>query len=131
MKMAGGKKTRKTNNVLKAWVKFIKKVQKEENISYRDAMRRAKIRSDKGEKWKTMKGGDGDEMEEMKVSEQEPVAPEGSEIMEIVEDGSKNKEGGIILGGKRRSARRSVRRSARRSVRKSAKRSARRSSRRH
>lgn len=130
MKMAGGKKTRKTNNVLKAWVKFIKKVQKEENISYRDAMRRAKIRSDKGEKWKTMKGGDVDE--ETEVSEPEPVAPEGSEFMkETVKDGSENKEGGIILGGKRKSARRSVRRSSRRSVRKSAKRSARRSSRRH
>jgi hypothetical protein len=50
---AGGK--RKQNKSLKAWVAFVKKVQKEEKLSYKDAIHRAKVRKDKGEKW--MMGG--------------------------------------------------------------------------
>ena len=50
MKHNGGK-TRKVNSALKDWVTFVKKVQKEEHISYREAMSRAKARKDKGEKW--------------------------------------------------------------------------------
>lgn len=51
----GGKRKtlRKGNNGLKAWVTFVKKVQKEENLSYKDAIHRAKVRKDKGEKWMT------------------------------------------------------------------------------
>jgi hypothetical protein len=51
----GGKrqKTRKVNKSLKDWVTFVKKVQKEENISYKEAIHRAKVRKDKGEKWLT------------------------------------------------------------------------------
>ena len=52
----GGK--RKVNNGLKAWVTFVKKVQKEEDLSYKEAIHRAKVRKDKGEKW--MKGGSKD-----------------------------------------------------------------------
>jgi len=58
MTLTGGK--RKVNKSLKAWVAFVKKVQKEEKLSYKDAIHRAKVRKDKGEKW--MRGG-GDEME--------------------------------------------------------------------
>jgi hypothetical protein len=53
MSLTGGK--RKVNKSLKAWVAFVKKVQKEEKLSYKDAIHRAKVRKDKGEKW--MKGG--------------------------------------------------------------------------
>ena len=56
MSLTGGK--RKVNKSLKAWVTFVKKVQKEEKLSYKDAIHRAKVRKDKGEKW--MKGGDAD-----------------------------------------------------------------------
>ena len=59
--MQGGK--RKVNKSLKAWVAFVKKVQREEKLSYKDAIHRAKVRKDKGEKW--MKGGDGNMEEEM------------------------------------------------------------------
>lgn len=52
-KIAGGK--RKVNKSLKAWVAFVKKVQREEKLSYKEAIHRAKQRKDKGEKW--MKGG--------------------------------------------------------------------------
>ena len=55
----GGK--RKVNNALKAWVKFVKKVQKEEKLSYSDAIHRAAIRKKKGEKWMTGGGLDTDE----------------------------------------------------------------------
>lgn len=54
MSLTGGK--RKVNKSLKAWVTFVKKVQKEEKLSYKDAIHRAKVRKDKGEKW--MMGGD-------------------------------------------------------------------------
>jgi hypothetical protein len=53
MSLTGGK--RKANKSLMAWVKFVKKVQKEEKLSYKDAIHRAKVRKDKGEKW--MVGG--------------------------------------------------------------------------
>jgi hypothetical protein len=53
MTLSGGK--RKANKSLKAWVAFVKKVQKEEKLSYKDAIHRAKQRKDKGEKW--MSGG--------------------------------------------------------------------------
>jgi hypothetical protein len=54
--MGGKRKSKRHGNAsLTAWVAFVKKVQKEENLSYRDAMMRAKVRKDKGEKW--MKGG--------------------------------------------------------------------------
>ena len=44
------------NASLRAWVTFVKKVQKEEGIGYKDAMMSAKKRKDKGEKWR---GGSG------------------------------------------------------------------------
>jgi len=53
MTLIGGK--RKVNKSLKAWVTFVKKVQKEEKLTYKDAIHRAKVRKDKGEKW--MMGG--------------------------------------------------------------------------
>ncbi len=51
----GGK--RRGNASLRAWVTFVKKVQKEEGIGYKEAMSVAKKRKDKGEKWR---GGDAD-----------------------------------------------------------------------
>lgn len=61
MTLTGGK--RKVNKSLKAWVAFVKKVQKEEKLSYKDAIHRAKVRKDKGEKWMTG-GGDIEEFVE-------------------------------------------------------------------
>ena len=56
--MGGKRKSkRRVNPALGKWVAFVKKVQKEENISYKEAMTRAKARKDKGEKW--MEGGYG------------------------------------------------------------------------
>ena len=57
MSLIGGK--RKVNKSLKAWVAFVKRVQKQEKLTYKDAIHRAKVRKDKGEKW-MMKGGDDD-----------------------------------------------------------------------
>ena len=94
------KKSRKTNNALKEWVKFVKKVRAEEKIdSYKKAMSRAKVRADKGEKWRSMKGGEGE-----------------------MNEGDMDKEGGVLIGGRRRKSRgrsrhRTMRRSRRRSSR--------------
>jgi len=55
MSLIGGK--RKVNKSLKAWVAFVKRVQKQEKLTYKDAIHRAKVRKDKGEKW--MHGGEG------------------------------------------------------------------------
>jgi hypothetical protein len=60
MVVIGGKK--KVNKSLKAWVAFVKKVQKEEKLNYKDAIHRAKQRKDKGEKW--MHGGNYPEEKE-------------------------------------------------------------------
>jgi len=67
-KMHKGK--RHGNASLRAWVTFVKKVQKEEGVSYKEAMTRAKQRKDKGEKWHGGAYGDdnadyGPEMQKM------------------------------------------------------------------
>jgi hypothetical protein len=43
---------RRGNASLRAWVTFVKKVQREEKVSYKEAMMRAKKRKDNGEKWR-------------------------------------------------------------------------------
>lgn len=91
MTLTGGK--RKVNKSLKSWVAFVKRVQKEEKLSYKDAIHRAKIRKDKGEKW-MMKGGDGEEVvEEAEVKE----TPDSVEVDETAMEGGK---GNMTTGGK-------------------------------
>jgi hypothetical protein len=95
MTQSGGK----MNKSLKAWVAFVKKVQKEEKLSYKDAIHRAKQRKDKGEKW--MKGGADTEVTSTpdEVSEEEVVmTPDSVEVSEEE-----------MTGGRRR--RRTMRRS--------------------
>lgn len=54
MTQLGGK--RRANKTLKSWVAFVKKVQKEENLTYPKAMKRA---SQRKKEWKRgMKGGE-------------------------------------------------------------------------
>jgi hypothetical protein len=65
-KMHKGK--RHGNASLRAWVTFVKKVQREEKVSYKEAMMRAKQRKDKGEKWR---GGGDMEEETVEVEEEE------------------------------------------------------------
>ena len=50
---------RRGNASLRAWVTFVKKVQREEKVSYKEAMMRAKKRKDNGEKWR----GGGDDID--------------------------------------------------------------------
>jgi len=104
----------RNNSILKSWVAFVKKVQKEENIGYRDAMLRAKAR--KSEWKKGMMGGTtshnmpapanmmkkmggGDEM-----SDESEEIPESDEIS----------ESNITQGGRRKHRTRHRRRSSRR-----------------
>ena len=140
MSLTGGK--RKVNKSLKAWVTFVKKVQKEEKLSYKDAIHRAKIRKDKGEKWMTGGDGDGEIMpiygaeedtsndvintheEKNPIDVAIDVAKEGTDTPEEINP-IQNQMG----GGKRR--RRTMRRSRGRGRGRTARRSRRRSSRRH
>ena len=100
------KSKRRGNASLKAWVNFVKKVQREEKLSYRDAMMRAKARKDKGEKW--MKGGQYDDESEIvndSVEEETMTKPEGDEEMmegEMVEEQMGGQQGPFLKGGKRR-----------------------------
>ena len=60
--------TRKVNPALKAWVAFVKKVQKEEKCSYPEAMKKAKIRKDKGAKWRGGCGNSSSSLTPAKIS---------------------------------------------------------------
>jgi hypothetical protein len=110
MSLTGGK--RKVNKSLKAWVAFVKKVQKEEKLSYKEAIHRAKVRKDKGEKW--MKGGADTMEEEIDIKEAATTTTpmEGGEPME--EDVKMEEEDVKMEGGRRRRRSRRHRRSGRR-----------------
>jgi hypothetical protein len=99
MTLTGGK--RKVNKSLKAWVAFVKRVQKEEKLNYKDAIHRAKVRKDKGEKW--MVGGAVDdttvELDET-IEEEMPSDTEASDLA------AKQDNESIKTGGRRKTRRR-------------------------
>jgi hypothetical protein len=76
-RITGGKRKskRRVNPALGKWVAFVKRVQKEEKLSYKDAMMRAKARKDKGEKW--MGGGEPMDMEEEDIVMEDDMDMEG------------------------------------------------------
>ena len=120
MPTTGGK--RKMNKSLKAWITFVKKVQKEEKLSYKDAIHRAKVRKDKGEKW--MSGGDGTSTGTLETVTL--TTETDSDLLGVVGE----QLAGPATGGKRRRGSRSRSRSVR-SSRKGGRRSRRRTSRRY
>jgi len=109
MDLEGGKrrqrktlKKRKSNNILKSWVTFVKKVQKDEKIpSYKDAIKRA---SQRKREWKRgMMGGMTSTMSETAgsmTSSPMPSAPTSSMSPADVMPSSS-------MGGGRKSRRRS------------------------
>jgi hypothetical protein len=99
------KKHMKTNknkgtSILKSWVAFVKKVQKEEKISYRDAMFRAKAR--KSEWKKEMKGGEPDKEEVVEI--EKPVVEE-AEVTDAQAGGKKRKHRKMSMRKAQRKAR--------------------------
>lgn len=115
------------NKSLKAWVAFVKRVQKQEKLTYKDAIHRAKVRKDKGEKW--MHGGEGctkmgGEEPPMKMGGEEKMddssmkMDNGEQPMKMDDDSSMKMSGGIYratgqmrrTGGKRSTAKKSKRR---------------------
>ena len=82
---------RRGNASLRAWVTFVKKVQREEKVSYKEAMMRAKKRKDKGEKWR----GGGNEME---ISTDDEMEMSPNDEMEMSPDDDNEN----MYGGKRR-----------------------------
>ncbi len=103
-KMHKGK--RHGNASLRAWVTFVKKVQREEKVSYKEAMMRAKQRKDKGEKWR---GGDNADLGKEDYGEEISAMFDG--------DGDKVVEETVVIpptdsiGGRRRRRHRTQRRS--------------------
>jgi hypothetical protein len=61
----GGRKTKKVNSALKSWVEFVKKISKEENISYPKAMKRASKRKSE---WK--RGGGVEKLTPSEIANQ-------------------------------------------------------------
>lgn len=125
MNLIAGK--RKVNKSLKAWVAFVKKVQKEEKLSYKDAIHRAKQRKDKGEKWMT--GGEGTPQEDM----DDMGADMGANMDNMDNMGADIDNSTAPASGGRRRRRRTMRRSRgmRRGRGRTARRSRGRASRRH
>jgi len=103
MTLKGGK--RKVNKSLKSWVAFVKRVQKEEKLSYKDAIHRAKVRKDKGEKW-MMKGGD-DEYDDKSSSSTSGSSASASANDDSDSGSDSDSDNGTIkTGGRRRTRRR-------------------------
>ena len=107
MTLTGGK--RKVNKSFKAWVAFVKRVQKEEKLSYKDAIHRAKVRKDKGEKW--MVGGlgnngtEGSEVPEgSDATLTDDATIEGADTFEL--NGTVEGETPPMAGGRRKTRRR-------------------------
>ena len=127
MSLTGGK--RKVNKSLKAWVAFVKKVQKEEKLSYKDAIHRAKVRKDKGEKWMT---GGAETSTPTSTPQEDMDMDMGSDMdADMGSDmGTEMGEGEMAtMGGRRR--RRTMRKSRGRGRGRTARRSRGRASRRH
>lgn len=99
----GGGKKRKVNKSLKAWVSFVKRVQKEEKLDYKSAIKRAKVRKDKGEKW--MKGGGGESANDSSTDGNDD-AYEVKDVDIVDTDGKgdsiEDEAVEVISGGKRR-----------------------------
>jgi hypothetical protein len=86
-----GGKTKKVNSALKSWVAFVKKISKEENISYPKAMKRASKRKSE---WKR----GGGEMEE----EQEQEQSGGEQRLTPSEISASQNNSANIVGGSRK-----------------------------
>lgn len=104
----------KVNKSLKAWVAFVKSVQKKYKLSYKDAIHKAKELKDKGADWmnkglKSMKGGEEVDVEE-KMEIDEMDGGEGDEGDEGYEDMLET-EGPETGGRRRRRTRRRMSRS--------------------
>jgi len=104
------------NASLRAWVTFVKKVQKEEGVGYKEAMTLAKKRKDKGEKWRG--GGDDEYVPSDDDAEYEGEGGDGENIPQQE-----------MMGGRRR--RRRTRRSRGSKKRRGTRRRSHRRSRRH
>jgi hypothetical protein len=109
----GGK--RKVNKSLKAWVTFVKKVQKEEKLNYKEAIHRAKVRKDKGEKWMT--GGFNSPSDQMGEGNMDKSMNDMGKSMTDMDEEMGAPTSSPMAGGRRRKSMRRRRSSRRRSTR--------------
>jgi hypothetical protein len=103
---------RRGNASLRAWVTFVKKVQREEKVSYKEAMMRAKKRKDNGEKWRggALTGGEDDTIVDDEAAIVDDEANLDMDEADLDEDLDEDME-----GGRRRRRRRTRRRKSRKS----------------
>ena len=118
--MTGGKKkTRKVNPALKSWVKFVKKIQHEEKLTYPEAMKRASKRKSE---WQ--RGGATDDDDSNTYSEEQeggrrrrrhsrrqrggnaPASASSAPASVSDFDGNYNKQYGKVGGSRKRRSRR-------------------------
>lgn len=96
-----GGKTRKVNSALKSWVAFVKKISKEENISYPKAMKRASTRKSE---WK--RGGHGEFQIEKSLTrsraQSKSKSQAGGEPLTPSEIASKTGSANIVGGSRRK-----------------------------
>lgn len=121
MTLSGGGKSKKTS-----WIDFVKKVQNDEGISFKEAMSKASQLKKQGK----MKGGDSDGAMDVVVDEDEVMetsptsAPmDDVNMMMDVEEDSDSSSPMAQEGGKRKSKRRTAKRSKRKGKGKSNKKS--------
>ncbi len=95
-----GGKTRKVNSALKSWVAFVKKISKEEKISYPKAMKRASTRKSE---WK--RGGHGEFHIEKSLtqskSKSKSKSQAGGEKLTPSEIANQNGSSNIVGGARR------------------------------
>jgi len=110
-KMHKGK--RHGNASLRAWVTFVKKVQKEEGIGYKEAMSVAKKRKDGGEKWRGGGNYDNIDCETVRDNNSSYTACIAEkEAIPLIEDYAVGEE--VSIGGRRRRRRTHKRRGSKR-----------------
>lgn len=117
---------RKENPVFRKWRAFVERVKKEEGISYKQAMVRAKQRSKKGENWKGGSSGGDEPVAEVKeekvtVEEEKPSETSGEDKTET-ETVTETETDETLAGGKKRRRRGGASRRHRRGGRKTCKR---------
>ncbi len=103
--MGGRKKSRKVNPALKSWVKFVKKIQHEEKLTYPEAMKRASKRKSEWQRGGADITDDSDKLDlskEMKGGRRRRSRKQRGGEGEVIED---DEVDGQQMGGRRRRSR--------------------------
>ncbi len=87
----------KVNKSLKAWVAFVKSVQKKYKLNYKDAISKAKVLKDKGADWMSNSFKQSKKMKGGQENDDDTVDVDNVDNVDNVDD-----EDGEMMGGRRR-----------------------------